>query len=128
MNKIKSYPNVDQNACVDYADLQCMAKTQDLLDIKFNQAQKNFFNSYWSQQLPLKLNIPSEPMSLANLVDHWNCWNYFDQWFAAFSVVTYELINSLHEAQRCWSIDTVSWSGWQDVIACIDTPGKYLNV
>ena len=111
--------------CTDFWDLADPSKVEQLLDIKLNKSQRNFFNKYWQQQLMYHLNIPTMPRTIKQLVTEWAVVDHFDKWLVAWTIFVYELVNSLREQDRLWSIDTHPFNTWQDVEQIQD---KYLTL
>lgn len=106
-----------QYQCYDFWGLTDMSLIETWLDTKLNQAQRDFFDSYWKQQMTLHLDLPQSAKTVPELIQQWQCENRFDSWLLAWTIYVYELINGLDESQRAWSIDTENFQNWDDVAA-----------
>lgn len=102
--------------CYDFWDLTDIATIETWLGNKLNQQQLLFFDDYWKQQMMLPLNLPTEPATVPELLEQWQCHNNFDHWMVAWTIYVYELVNGLEESQRAWSIDTQQFNNWNDVV------------
>lgn len=101
--------------CTDFWTLTDQRSVEQLLDIKFSPTQAEFFEQYWQQQLQYPLSIPTEPQSIAQLIDQWQIGDQFTDWLVAWTIFVYELINHRPESTRLWSIDTERFNSWADV-------------
>jgi hypothetical protein len=101
--------------CVDFWSLSDLTAVEALLETKLTDTQTEFFNCYWQHQLTLNLEIPTEPRSIQQLIQDWKIQDQFDDWFAAWTIFVYELINNKFESQRTWSIDVEVFCNWNDV-------------
>lgn len=88
---------------------------ENLLGIKFNTEQQDYFNRYWKNQLPYDLSLPAQPMRIQQLVEYWGIQNWISPWSIAYTIFAYELLNKLPESSRHWSIDTEIFNNWDDV-------------
>lgn len=109
--------------CVDFGDLLNKDKVQRSLGIVFDTEQDNFFNRYWDSQLKYKLDIPTTPMSIRELIGHWGVENFFSSWMVAWTIFVYEKLHGLGETNRTWTIEQ-SFKSWQDVEAI---ESKYID-
>jgi hypothetical protein len=114
-----------KTSCTNFWDLTDQSKVEQLLDIKFTNSQINFFDQYWQQQLMYPLTIPNQPRTIEQLITEFNITDHFDKWLGAWTIFVYELINSLREEDRAWSIDACPFDSWSDVEQIQD---KYLTL
>jgi hypothetical protein len=98
----KEYPGYD---CINFWDLTNKNKIQHLLGAPLTKAQHQFFDRYWATQLPYQLDIPKEPMGIADLIKFWKIEHEFSPWFVAWVIFVYEMINNRSETSRLWSIN-----------------------
>jgi hypothetical protein len=108
----QSRPSQD---CTNFWQLRDQLQVENLLEIKFTKTQEDFFKKYWDQQLTYSLSIPTEPLSIEQLVAVWNIDNYFNDWSVAWTIFVYELINCRLEHQRLWSVDVDKFNSWNDL-------------
>ena len=99
----------------DFGNLNHYAFVENLLGIKFNSEQTDYFDRYWAKQLPYNLSIPDHPMSIANMIKLWNIENWFNEWSVAYVIFVYELLHGYQDNNRLWSIDAEKFVSWQDV-------------
>lgn len=103
--------------CNDWWDLTDIEKIQCLLDAPITQSQQQFFDTYWKNQLCLKLDFPKESCTITELIQKWKLHDRFDPWLTALVIFVYELTNGWNESDRLWTIDDADkFAGWQDVI------------
>jgi hypothetical protein len=111
-NSIVSRKPVD--VCIDFWDLTDKKKVQDMLGIELDTDQDKFFDQYWASQLQYELDLPTDPMTVDQLVHYWNINDFFCPWTVAWTIFVYEKIHNLKEGSRLWSIDQ-PFNSWQDV-------------
>lgn len=103
--------------CHDFWALRNIDEIQDILSMRLNSRQREFFDAYWKNQLLLDLDIPTKPMRINELIDFWKITTQFDSWFIALVIYVFEKVNGLSEHDRSWSIDQAhKFISWQDLV------------
>lgn len=106
--------NKPEYKCWDYKNLRSIDFLQKNL-FKFSKNQIEFFETYWNHQLDYNLNIPSEPMSIEEIISRNNIEEWCNDWSISFVIYCYEYCNNLLDIKRHWSVDKISLTNWQDV-------------
>jgi hypothetical protein len=115
----KIQQDLPAHACTDYWELYSKDRVEELIGSKLSIGQSEFFDQYWSEQLPYELNWPNRPMTIAQLVEFWKIENGFSLWLTAWTIFVYERVNGLKEADRTWTINDAdkfdSWNSLQQI-------------
>lgn len=105
-------------SCVDYWQLRDIAAIEKISGQQLTSNQQQFLHLYWQQQLPSRLDLPDQTLSIPQLIEHWQIHNRFEPWMVSWTIFVFEKINHLDENTREWTVDDAGqFETWQDVAA-----------
>jgi hypothetical protein len=112
--KIQSF--TPSQTCYNYWNLTDVNFLKDIISKELTDSQKLFFNNYWATQLNYNLNMPSDKMSMPDLIKFWGIEDNFSPWMVAWLIYVFEYLHELPEEKRLWSInDAINFCSWADV-------------
>jgi hypothetical protein len=106
------YQNIQQQrpvtTCVDFWALREKFSIEEMLGYTLNATQLGIFENYWQQQLQYELDLPSNLMTIKELLEFWQIRDRPTPWFMAWVIFVFEKLHGFSQSNRLWSIDDAS--------------------